>query len=321
MLQIRTDLAVEAREMYRENTQENTEIHGVQAETTQHDGISITRVRILNDHGEQVLGKPKGDYITLEMPRILQRETWLERKVTLHLAEELRRQIPSSAKQILVVGLGNRNITPDALGPQTVERVFVTRHLKTYMPQQFGSGVRGVSAISPGVLGLTGIETNEMIRSVVCHVKPDCIIAVDALAARRTDRVNTTIQISDTGIRPGAGVGNHRGALTEDFLGVPVIALGVPTVVDAATITSDALDLLLEEIQKETGKDAETFRMFAGIQDKYELIYEILSPREKNLMVTPKNVDVMTEEMAKILAGGINLALHQEISYEEAIRC
>ena len=208
----------------------------------------------------------------------------------------------SGDNSFLVAGLGNWNITPDALGPKAISGLLVTRHLKAYMPEHFDESVKGVCAISPGVLGITGIETNEIIKGVVNHVEPCAVIAIDALASRRVERVNTTIQISDTGISPGAGVGNSRGALNKETIGVPVIAVGVPTVVDAATIAVDALENLIDESE-----------------DKYRLVRDLLSPYYKNLIVAPKNMDAMITDMSNIISAGLNMALQGGLSYEDAV--
>lgn len=320
MFQIRTDLAMEAREMYQEKAQEDSEISGVKAENEQHGGVTVTRVQILDENGAHALGKPVGNYITLEMPEIGKRDPALIKEATECLAQELRKMTPRTGESVLVVGLGNWNITPDALGPKVSGGILVTRHLKEYMPEQFNENVCGVCTIAPGVLGLTGIETNEIIKGVVRHVRPCAVIAIDALASRRMDRVNTTIQLADTGIQPGAGVGNRRGALNKETLGVPVIAVGIPTVVDAATIASDALDRLTEEIRRQSGEESQIVRLLEGMEEKYDLIRQVLSPYNENLIVTPKDMDVMLSDMSKLLASGINLALQDDMTYEDVLQ-
>ena len=301
MFQIRTDLALEAKEIY---SDKHTDNDGIVSESESFEGIEINRVQITNRRGAENLGKPEGTYVTLEMPKITERNPDFAKSVTLRFADEIKKIIkPYPAEgNVLVAGLGNWNITPDALGPKVISGLLVTRHLKTYMPEQFDDSVKGVCAISPGVLGITGIETNEIIRGIVNHVKPSVVIAIDALASRRVERVNTTIQISDTGISPGAGVGNRRGALNQETIGAPVVAVGVPTVVDAATIAVDALENLIDEGE-----------------DKHRLVRELLSPYYKNLIVAPKNMDAMITDMSNIIAAGLNMALQTDLSYEDAL--
>ncbi len=296
MFEIRTDLALEAKEIFED-------AEGIETETESEGGIVINRVKIINQKGAKQLGKPMGTYVTLEMPKVTERNPEFAKAVSVKFCEEMKKilsPIPEN-RNILAAGLGNWNITPDALGPKVISGLLVTRHLKTYMPEQFDSSVNGVCAISPGVLGITGIETNEIIKGIVKHVNPWAVIAIDALASRRVERVNTTIQISDTGISPGAGVGNRRGALNKKTLGVPVIAVGVPTVVDAATIAADALENLIKD------------------EDRQTAVRELLSPYYKNLIVAPKNMDAMITDMSAILSAGLNMALQPCLSYEDAV--
>ena len=242
----RTDLALEAHEIYAEEQQVD-KINGVDISTFKKDGISVTRVKILNDDGRRALKKPIGDYVTLEIPEYVHETQENFDSIIKMFSKELGRMMPKRTKDsvTLVVGLGNRNITADALGPKVVDGLLVTRHLFELMPEDISEGVVPVCAISPGVLGITGIETNEIIKGVTNRVKPDVIIAIDALASRSISRVMTTIQLSNTGIKPGAGVGNERGGLSVETLGVPVIAIGVPTVVDAATMANDTIDMVI----------------------------------------------------------------------------
>lgn len=222
---IRTDLAAEAKALWEKKASQTTKLEGVRAQ--EHDAVTL--VEILDERGQKALGKPIGRYLTLELEKYN-----ADVRAT---AEKLARQIENmielkKERSVLVIGLGNRAVTPDALGPQTVDKLFLTRHLIENLPQQFGA-CRPVSAINPGVLATTGIETLETVKGVVEHVKPDCVIAVDALAAGSVERLCATVQISDSGIAPGSGVGNRRAAFDKKSLGVPVYALGVPTVVDA----------------------------------------------------------------------------------------
>jgi len=225
----------------------------------------------------------------------------------------------SEDKLALVVGLGNWNVTPDALGPKVAEKIMVTRHLKQVMPDAIDDSVRPVCAIAPGVLGITGIETGEIIKSLVERIKPDLVICVDALGSRKLERVNRTIQIGDTGISPGAGVGNHRMQINEQSLGVKVLAVGVPTVVDAATIANDTMDLLLDDLINKSQKGKEFYNMLKSVDrnEKNMLIREILNPSFGDLMVTPKDVDTVIESLAKIIANGINIAIQPNMDMEE----
>ena len=277
---------------------------GIMSSTKSFDGIEINSVWITNEKGAENLGKPIGTYITLEMPKITERNPDFAKEVAIRFSEEIRELIKpyTGAGSVLVAGLGNWNITPDALGPKVVSGLLVTRHLKEYMPERFDETINGVCAISPGVLGITGIETSEIIKGIVSHVKPSAVIAIDALASRRVERVNTTIQISDTGISPGAGVGNRRGELSEKTVGVPVIAVGVPTVVDAATIAVDALENIIDDDE-----------------NAQRIVRELLSPYYKNLIVAPKNMDAMITDMSNIISAGLNMALQDGLSYEDAI--
>ena len=228
-------------------------------------------------------------------------QAYSRRALAAELAKTLRGMLPEGMKTALVVGLGNRSVTPDSLGPRTAERVLVTRHIGDSLP--WGAEMNSVCAAAPGVLGVTGMETAEILRGMVAHVKPDAVIAVDALAARSSKRIASTIQITDTGITPGSGVGNHRKALDRRTLGVPVIAVGVPLVVYASTIASDALCALGEgEVEEE--------RIAACVE-------RVVSEKLGEMIVTPRDVDALVERMAGVLADGINQALHPSLSSSE----
>lgn len=315
MYSIRTDLAVEARELYK-----GREIPGVRVDEKHLEGIKVTKVKILNEEGEKAMGKPVGDYITIEAPGLIERDLDLEEEVAKVLADIIR-EIANLTEntQVLVVGLGNWNVTPDALGPRVVSNIVVTRHLKEYAPQQFGDEIRSVSAISPGVLGITGIETAEILKGVVDRIKPDLIITIDALASRRLERLSTTIQISNTGISPGSGIGNRRLSITEQSLGIPVIAIGVPTVVDAVTIANDTIEYLTEELLKHTKEESPFYEVLKNMsqQEKYSLIQEVLTPYVHNLVVTPKEIDLLVRNIASIISRGINLALQPGLTERE----
>ncbi|GGE74608.1 GPR endopeptidase [Priestia taiwanensis] len=348
---IRTDLAIEAQEMLQEEKQSTT-IDGILVKEREVDGIKITAVDI-TDQAAPSVGKKAGHYLTLEIQGIRNQDTELQEKVEEVFAKEFKHFLEGigikAEDSCLVVGLGNWNVTPDALGPSVVENLVVTKHLFKLQPESVEDGFRDVCAISPGVMGITGIETSDIILGVIEKAKPDFIIAIDALAARSIERVNTTIQISDAGIHPGAGVGNKRKELSKETLGIPVIAIGVPTVVDAVSITSDTIDFILKHFGRElregdkpsralipagmtfgekkklTEEDLpdegkrQTFLGIVGTLDDFEkrkLIQEVLAPLGHNLMVTPKEVDVFIEDMANIIAGGLNAALHRSVDQD-----
>jgi spore protease len=225
MRNIRTDLALEANEVFGADAQ------GVSVEREEKEGSAITRITIESEAGAKALDKAVGKYVTIESPALKSTDKTVYETACRLLSEELRAMAGLSKREtVLVVGLGNANVTPDALGPKTVSKLMVTRHLHEYMPEQLGENIRPVCALAPGVLGLTGVETGEIVRGVAEKVRPDLILAVDALAARSLDRVSTTLQLCDAGISPGSGVGNKRRALNAETLGVPVIAVGVPIV-------------------------------------------------------------------------------------------
>ena len=243
--------------------------------------------------------------------------------VSRSLAKELSNVLKIDEDKVaLVVGLGNWNVTPDSLGPKVVSKIMITRHLKELVPDEIDEGIRPVCAISPGVLGITGMETGEIVKGIVERVKPDVLICIDALASRRLNRVNTTIQIGTSGIAPGAGVGNKRKELSEKTLGIPVIAIGVPTVVDAATMASDTIDLVIDDLIRESTKDGDFYKILKGIdrEDKHKLISALLTPEVGDLIVTPKEVDDVIESISKIIANGINIALQPALELSDINR-
>lgn len=318
MSRIRTDLAVEAKEIYSKQNKGNTT--GVEVEEYEEDDIKVTNVKVVSEYGEKMMGKPMGTYITIDMPKQVQYDSDAMDRVSQTLSKCLTPLIElEDSMTTLVVGLGNWNVTPDAIGPKVVSRMMITRHLKQLMPDSIDEGIRPVCAIAPGVLGITGIETGEIIRGVVEKIKPNLIIAIDALASRKMERVNTTIQIGDTGISPGSGVGNKRMEISKKTLGVPVIAIGVPTVVDAATMANDTIDLVIDEMIKQSKKGSEFFSMLKGLDknDKQRLIEEILNPYVGDLMVTPKEVDMVIDGVSKIIANGINIALQPALDVKD----
>lgn len=346
--QVRTDLALEAHERHAEQN-ETTTINGVLVKERDLEGIKLTTVTI-SDEGSRNIGKKPGHYLTLEMQGIRQRDSALQEKVEEVFAKQFAEFVASLGlskdASCLIVGLGNWNVTPDALGPITVEKILITKHLFDLSPENVSEGFRPVSAISPGVMGVTGIETSDIINGVIEQTKPDFVIAIDALASRSIERVNTTIQISDSGIHPGSGVGNKRKELSFETLGIPVISIGVPTVVDAVTITSDTIDFILKHfghemkhkdkpskaltpsgmtfgekkvLTDEDLPDENNRKAFMGIvggleeEEKRKLIREVLAPMGHNLMVTPKEVDDYIGDMANVISGGLNAALHGEV--------
>lgn len=290
---IHTDLAMEARES-------NSALNGVSEERTDNEHYSVSRIKIDTDEAASALQKSKGLYITIEAPDLVLRESELIKAVTEALSAELTGLIDKGGTSgtVLVVGLGNRAVTPDALGPKTAEKILVTRHIKQYMPDAIPNGVRSVCAVSPGVLGVTGIETMEVIHGIVERSKPSLIIAIDSLSSRRTERIASTIQLCDAGIQPGAGVGNIRSGLDEASLGIPVIAVGVPLVVYASTISRDTIGLIASELG------------LLGNEEKIkELAAKAISEKTGELIVTPKEIDSLIECTSTILADGINMCL------------
>ena len=326
MMNFRTDLAIELRENL---SPTNDDIPGVEMTVEENDncGVRVTWVEITTEEGAQAMGKPIGNYITLESQAMKENDTHAHEEIAKILARKLGRlhKLGEDAT-ILVIGLGNRHVTPDALGPQVCEKLLVTRHLGEDVPEELQGRLRGVAALAPGVMGITGIETAEIVKGVVDRAKPDLVIAIDALAARRTSRINATIQIADTGINPGAGLGNKRLPLNEEGLGVPVIAVGVPTVVDAATLVNDTMEQILQamaEASAESSPDSQSFyNMLENMQDgeRYGIITEIMAPYAGNMFVTPKEVDAVITRLARIIANTLNIALHPGITLEDVGR-
>lgn len=313
---IRTDLAIENYEYLCEIAQEIT---GAETQETTKNDIKITTVKIDTDEAQKALGKPKGKYITIEMPDMQTSEREEYEKMCIALADELRPLLNLKKGQtVLVAGLGNWNITPDSLGPDVVSKIMVTRHLFCYMPESMSDSLRSVCAISPGVLGITGMETGEIIKSVCEKIKPDAVIAIDALSSRSVDRISRTIQLCDTGISPGAGVGNKRKELSQNTLGVPVIAIGVPTVIDAAQIARDSLTGSIRNILKQTDNNTDKYKAFYSfLEEAEENVNDFLPDNLGAFFVTPKDVDSLIEKTSKIVANGINLALHDDISFDD----
>ena len=311
MYNFRTDLAVERRNIYKKINNISEEIEGV--ETSQenvNENINVSRVKILNEKGENALGKQIGNYITIDIKKLkLAGEEEIQKSSEV-LSEELTNILNvhvDKQGEILVVGLGNIYVTPDALGPKVINDIDVTRHILTYMPNVLSEDTRPVSAISPGVLGTTGIETLEILKGIVDNVHPKLLIVIDALASRSVERISSTIQISDTGIVPGAGVGNKRKEISKNTLGIPVVAIGVPTVVESAVLVNDCLDVFIEKLQNEARSNDYLNKLKE--EDNYEEIKEALIPNEYNFIVTPKEIDELIENMSSVVARGINMSL------------
>ena len=311
---VRTDLALEEKVRFESD---NVEIPGVvlDEEYDKETEIRITRVKVETENGAKTMGKPVGVYLTIEAPNMAVPDEDYHREVSIKLSGFIReliqgRELDTEDLSVLVVGLGNRKVTPDALGPYVADNLCVTRHIvKEYGKYAMGmEHARLVSAIVPGVMGQTGMETLEIVKGVVSETKPDLVIAIDALAARNTRRLNRTIQIADTGIHPGSGVGNHRNGLTKESVGVPVIGIGVPTVVDAATIANDTMENLINAL--------ESSEMLKGVGDvlrtynsaeKYELVKELISPHLNGMYVTPKDEDDLVKQISYTISEALNM--------------
>ena len=318
MINVRTDLAIEAKEDYSKVHED--EIDGIIVDKDTINDTKVTKVTIKNEDGAKKLGKPVGNYITIDIPDYTVYDGEIMENVSEVVGKTMKALVNMTQdKTALVVGLGNWKVTPDALGPKVVEKIMVTRHLKDVMPEAIDDSIIPVCAISPGVLGITGIETGDVIKALVEKIKPDLVVCVDALASRRIDRVNKTIQISDTGISPGAGVGNHRMKINEETLGVKVVAVGVPTVVDAATIANDSIDLVMDEFISKSEKGSEFYNMIKSIDknEKEILIKELLNPYVGDLMVTPKEVDLVIDSLSKIIANGIKISLQPNLDMDD----
>lgn len=301
--EVRTDLALEASESLKTREGHLTGV-SVQEEKVPDVDAVITKVQIETKNAAKRMGKPVGTYITMEVPGLAEDDTGFHDEISKLLAEQIRELLGKEGKledkSIMIVGLGNRAVTADALGPKVIDHLAVTRHiLTTYGKEAYTQAVPSISAMEPGVMAKTGIETSEMVAGVVAKTKPDYLIVIDALAARSTKRLYTTIQISNTGISPGSGVGNHRNAINEEAMGIPVLAIGIPTVVDAATIVGDACEAWWHESLKEPGPFPEEVRKYFR-----EL---------KNMYVTTKEIDEIIECISYTVSEALNSALQGRI--------
>lgn len=308
---VRTDLALEEKERFESD---HVEVPGVvlEEEYDEEKEIKITKVVIETENGAKIMGKPVGTYITLEAPNLIVPDEDYHREISEKLAEIVGGLIKEKKKEynVLVIGLGNREVTPDALGPYVADNLVVTRHIiKEYGKYAMGEkNVNMVSAIVPGVMGQTGMETAEIVNGIVKETEPDFLIAIDALAARSTKRLNRTIQIADTGIHPGSGVGNHRGGITKESLGIPVIAIGVPTVVDAVTIVNDTMENFLAALESsEMLKGVGLVLQGYNAAEKYELIRELISPHLNGMFVTPKDIDDTIKRISYTISEALNI--------------
>lgn len=308
---IRTDLALETRERF---VSDHVEIPGVSVEETYDEEreIRTTRVVVETENGAKMMGKPVGTYLTIEAPNMAVPDEDYHREISKKLAEDIKELVPERKEEVsvLVVGLGNREVTPDALGPYVADHLHVTRHIvKEYGKYAMGKDqIYLVSAVVPGVTGQTGMETLEIVKGVVEETEPDFVVAIDALAARNSKRLNRTIQITDTGICPGSGVGNHRLALNRETLGVKVIGIGVPTVVDAVTIVNDTMENFIvalesSELLKSVG---ETLRSY-NEAEKQELIRELIAPHLNGMYMTPKNIDDTIKRVSFTISEALNI--------------
>ena len=297
MRNIRTDLAIES-------AGDTYGLPGVKVNHWETGDISVTEVKVTDLKSAVQLGKPVGNYITLESGCVKYHDVESRLAMSSLIGEEIGRMADIGAGEALVVGLGNRMVTPDSLGPLTVDRILVTRHIFSEMPQYADERLRSVCALAPGVLGVTGIETAEMLHSIVQKIKPACVICVDALAARSTGRIGGAVQITDTGIQPGSGVGNRRMALNRDSLGVDVIAVGMPTVIYAATLARDAFAMLDRTAEEKA----------LGSLEK-----ELMGGPGGDMIVTPREIDAMIKDSAGMIAAGINRALQPELSDNEIL--
>lgn len=317
---IRTDLAMEQKERFESD---HVEVPGVvlEEEYDEEKEIKITTVRIETENGAKVMGKPVGTYLTLEAPNLAAGDEGYHREISETLAGFLARYMKAGGRKekieekeqkeysVLVVGLGNRDVTPDALGPYVVDQLNITRHIiqeygKYAVEKEAG---HAVSAVVPGVMAQTGMETAEIIRGIVKETRPDLIMVIDALAARSTKRLNRTIQISDAGIHPGAGVGNNRSSITKETMGIPVVAIGVPTVVDAATIVNDTMENLIAALEtSETLKGVGVVLQGYNSAEKYELVKELIAPHLNGMFVTPKDIDETIRRISYTISEALN---------------
>lgn len=310
MYNFRTDMADERKDIYKKANKLDS-IPGIESyENIIDNNIKTNIVNITNEEGQKAIGKPIGTYVTVDIKNLkLASDEEIEKASTV-VKDELQKIINSHCEnqdEILVVGLGNQFVTPDSLGPKVVSEIDITKHFIKYTPQYVKEGTRSVCAIAPGVLGTTGIETSEIIKGIVDNVKPKMLIVIDSLASKSIERISSTVQISDTGIVPGGGVGNAREELSQTTIGIPVIAIGVPMVVESAVLVNDCLDLFIGKLQNEAKSN--DYLNELKEKDNYEEIKESLNPTGYNMIVTPKEIDDLIENMKDVVARAINFAV------------
>lgn len=315
-LGINLDLALEAHEAIRGTR--GGEIPGVSLNEESYDIANVKIVEVLDQRGSSIIGKPPGKYVTIESDVLRINNKAYHQELSHILAEKLKGILPfqSEKDSVLLVGLGNWNATPDALGPQVIEKSMATRHLYGKVPQELTNGLRSVSAIAPGVLGITGIETAEIIKGIVEKINPSVILAIDALAAGDVRRIGATIQIADTGINPGSGVGNKRSGLNQETMGVPVIAIGIPTVVHAGIIAHGIIESFVQQMKQRPPLTELTKELHPPMLKM--IIDQVLQPYSNTLMVTPKEIDDLIENTSKVIAMALAEALHPAMPEEVA---
>ncbi|OLN23412.1 GPR endopeptidase [Domibacillus antri] len=315
---VRTDLALESALIAEQ--EHGGKLDGIMSSEEQRDNTLVTTVTI-SEEGERITGKRQGLYVTVESTDLRGSDSSRHASISRVTADEIRRFIDSAGihqdASCLIAGLGNDLVTPDSLGPRVTDRLIVTNHLFKLHPEHVQEGYRPVSAISPGVMGMTGIETGDILLGLIEREKPDFLIVVDALASRSIERLNATIQMTDSGIQPGAGIGNRRKEISRRTAGIPVIAIGIPTVIDAATVTRDAVELVMAHLEEKSGRgDEEWKRAFLGNigllsdEEKRQLIHDVLTPAGLNMIVTPKEADLFIHGAAAVISSALNEALH-----------
>ncbi|WP_046173882.1 GPR endopeptidase [Domibacillus indicus] len=320
----RTDLALESALIAEQQT--GGKVDGINLKEEEKEGTKVTTVEI-SEGAEKITGRKAGHYVTIESADLRKPDTSRHAAISRVVAEEIRLFIKGAGlpqdAACLIAGLGNDMITPDSLGPRVTDRLIVTNHLFKLHPEHVQDGYRPVSAISPGVMGMTGIETGDILLGLIEREKPDFLIVIDALASRSVERLNATIQMTDAGIQPGAGIGNRRKEISRQTAGIPVIAVGIPTVIDAATVTRDAIEMVMAHLQEKSGREDEAWKKsFLGNigmldeDEKHQLISEVLTPAGFNMIVTPKEADLFIQGAAAVISSALNEALHNRPTEE-----
>ena len=314
-MSIHTDMAVEAHEYF--SGKKGAVPQGIKIDKRVFGGLKYTGISVTDEEGAKYIEKPIGTYITFEAEDLRGFESESNVQNRSFIAREIEKLLSKNNiaddDTVLVVGLGNRSITPDALGPKVVSSLFVSRHLFEQLPEIKSADIRPVCAISPGVLGTTGIETLEIIRGITQHVKPKCVIAIDALVARSISRLGKSVQLSDSGINPGSGVGNHRKGINAETLGIPVISIGIPMVVDAATIADDIFEGSVSMFRAASEKESKFYEMLHDMNpaERKAIFSEALSGISGELIVTPKDIDEMVSDLAGVISSALNIGLHK----------